>query len=118
LSVKRIGLINEKNSMKLFSGVTTGNGDNVQKVPAQNFSVRAGSTDQFSGGENVDVSDVYIRDGYRGDDSTYDIGILKLSRDLTLDGITEKATKLPDSSSFNVPDGTNCYVQGWGYNPR
>jgi secreted trypsin-like serine protease len=110
-------ILNSRYIMTAGHCVTTGTGENLRKVPARNFTVHTGSTDKFFYGEDFTVSDVYIRDEYNGDISFYDIGILKLDRDLILDGNFRKATILPTSSSYYDPVGTNCYVQGWGYNP-
>jgi hypothetical protein len=99
-------------------GVTSGFDNTLKVTEAENFTVRVGSTYDRRTGEEVKVSDVYVRKEYRGRTSKYDIGILKLAKSINLDGVTKKATKLPSSSDYNVEDETNCYVQGWGVNPN
>lgn len=82
------------------------------------YHVRSGSEYSNRGGENYRVSNLYIPDNYNGETTHNDMGILKLTRSMTLDGRIRKATKLPSSSSLHVPVDTNCYVQGWGFNPN
>lgn len=97
-----------------LTGVTTGIFGTAQKRDPSIYTVRAGSDYSHRGGEEYKVSDIYTRDIYNGATTHNDISLLKLTRSMTLDGRTKKATKLPTSSSYNVPTDTNCYVQGWG----
>lgn len=78
------------------------------------FTVRVGSAYSNRGGEEYKVSDVYSKIWSYNND----IGMLKLSTSISLDGSTKKAIRMPRSSNYFPDENSNVYIQGWGTNPN
>jgi trypsin len=79
---------------------------------ANRYSIRAGSTNQYNGGVVIGVSQVIRHGSYNGNTFDYDIAVFILSSRLTYgSGIQAASLAAP---TYNVPDGANVIVSGWG----
>lgn len=72
------------------------------------YTVRVGSTYEDRGGEQYKASTVYCKIW----SNLNDIGMLKLSNRISLDGSTKKALSLPTSSDYYPETDMNLYIQG------
>lgn len=101
-------------------GLTDESNVNIPNPPifdANQFTILIGSTyhDNSDGkGEVSTVSQVFFREF----STKSDIGMVKLSSRIKLDGVRKKAVTLPTDAKYYPKPGTNAYVDGWGTNPQ
>jgi hypothetical protein len=74
--------------------------------------ITAGTAEFDEGGQTYETKLFYWHPKYDGH-LDYDVGIIKTSKAMTLDGKTTKAIALPDAGVAVVP-GTDLFVSGWG----
>ncbi|XP_050672354.1 trypsin alpha-3-like [Leptidea sinapis] len=75
--------------------------------------VRAGSTYSDQGGSFVTSRRFSQHPLYNNKTSDFDVGVIRLSKKLALDGRTMKAIRLV-RSGMRLPTGSNVTVSGWG----
>ncbi|XP_072942066.1 trypsin-7-like [Epargyreus clarus] len=79
----------------------------------QRIYVRAGSTDADNGGTNY-VTTTYIQHPlYNARTLDYDVAVIRLRRNMNIDGTTTKIISLAASNTA-IANGTDVYVTGWG----
>jgi Trypsin len=79
--------------------------------------VRTGSKESKSGNVS-EIEKVLIHERFRFESGNFffDIALIKLSKDLQLDGIIRRAINI--SQSNDALSGTDVYLAGWGENPN
>ncbi|XP_031763541.2 trypsin-3-like [Galleria mellonella] len=75
--------------------------------------VRAGSTSASSGGTRYTTFLYKIHPDYDPITSDNDIGIIRMVRKMTLDGVNTRAVALPSADTV-IDEGQNVVVTGWG----
>lgn len=82
------------------------------RLTADILSIRAGSTYRNSGGQIVQVKQIFQHPQFNEDTYNYDISVLLLETPLDLAGI---AKNIPLASTGTIIDsGIDSYVTGWG----
>lgn len=78
----------------------------------QGYSIRAGSTSKYSGGEVVNVKYIYIHPQYNSNTFDNDVAVMKLERPLTF---SDKIQPVQMAyKGMVIPDGNMVTVSGWG----
>ncbi|XP_068628100.1 trypsin-2-like [Battus philenor] len=75
--------------------------------------IRAGSTDSSSGGTFYPANTLKRHPKYDSKTLDYDIGVIKLSNPIKIDGTNTAKVDL-STSDCPVPPGTNLTITGWG----
>ncbi|XP_026326869.1 trypsin-2-like [Hyposmocoma kahamanoa] len=78
--------------------------------------IRIGSTQANSGGTMYNSALLQMHPQYNSQTSDYDVGVIRVSRAMTLDGTKSRVIKLADSEMQSEPisPGTEILVSGWG----
>lgn len=101
-----------------FTGATDESNVNVPNPPLHDpsaYLLILGTTDLSSpNAEFNGASQVFFREY----STSNDLAMLKVSRKITLDGVTKAVTRLPTSANYSPASGTKTYVDGWGMNPQ
>lgn len=79
----------------------------------ESATVRIGSTQATSGGTLYNTTMLLHHPLFNDTTNDYDVGVIKVSGEMDLDGTTTRAIKLADSVSEPEP-GTIIMVSGWG----
>lgn len=77
------------------------------------WKVRAGSKFHASGGQLVDVISHQTHKKYDAWDMDFDIAVMKLAQEISIDNITTKIIPLAVQDQF-IPDNSSVIASGWG----
>lgn len=81
--------------------------------PASSYKIRAGSTSKSTGGQLIQVSEVFVDERYPGSSGfDYDVAIMKLVEPLIFSDDVIRIALTP--KGYIVPDGYPLFVSGWG----
>lgn len=83
------------------------------RTNADEWNVRAGSSQHESGGVSYNVSSVVNHPEYSPATIDYDIAVLILSEAIAIDDLNTKIISLP-TLNLVVPAGSDALVTGWG----
>lgn len=83
---------------------------------AQIAYIRIGSTKANSGGTVYSSTHLKIHPKYNSRTSDYDVGLVRVTRAMTLDGTSARLIKLANSEikCDTISPGTEILVSGWG----
>lgn len=79
----------------------------------ESVNIRVGSTEASSGGTTYNSRKLIMHPQYNAANSDYDVAVIKLSRNIAIDGTNSTTATLP-SGNCTVPADTNLTVTGWG----